>query len=88
MGATLGSGSSIPPSFPVLGFQRLRGGLGGMTPLDNSREEVEPGKYSPVSEEYHMGPLCSSQSGFFCLGSLVRESLNIGLAKEEGVDPS
>ena len=35
-----------------------------------------------------MEPLCSSQSGFFCMRSLVGESLNVGSAKEEGVVPS
>ncbi|RVW38823.1 hypothetical protein CK203_074193 [Vitis vinifera] len=44
-----------------LAFQRLRGGLGGTTPLDNSRKRGSGAwKCSPISEEYHMKPLCSS----------------------------
>ena len=35
-----------------------------------------------------MKPLCTSQSGFFCMGSLVGGSLNVGSVKEEGMDPS
>ena len=42
-------------------------------------------RYSPQSPcEIYVEPLCAFRSEFLCLGSLVGESLNNELVKEEG----
>ena len=45
------------------------------------------GKYSPVSKKNNLESLCSSQSGFFCLGSPVEKSFNFGSTQKERLDP-